>query len=62
MFYESFIPDPANQQPWVRDSASLPYIKSAGNTIRSVLETHMPSSLTNPQPAPAAPTEPPPPG
>ena len=62
MFYESFIPDPANQQPWVRDSASLPYIKSAGNTIRSVLETHMPSSLTNPQPAPAAPAEPPPPG
>jgi hypothetical protein len=26
-----------------------------------VLETHMPSSLTN-QPAPAAPAEPPPPG
>jgi membrane protein required for colicin V production len=62
MFYESFIPDPANQQPWVRDSASLPYIKSAGNTIRSVLETHMPSSLTNPQAAPPAPAEPPPPG
>ncbi|MCU0953166.1 MAG: CvpA family protein [Hyphomicrobium sp.] len=61
MFYESFIPDPANQQPWVRDSASLPYIKSTGNTIRSVLETHMPSSLTTPQPAPAAsPAEPPP--
>jgi membrane protein required for colicin V production len=60
MFYESFIPDPANQQPWVRESASLPYIKSTGNTIRSVLETHMPSSLTNPQPAPAPPAEPPP--
>lgn len=60
MFYESFIPDPANQVSWVRDSASLPYIKSTGNTIRSVLETHMPSSLTNPQPAPANPAEPPP--
>jgi membrane protein required for colicin V production len=60
MFYESFIPDPANQQPWVRNSASLPYIKATGDTIRSTLETHMPSSLTNPQPAPAAPVEPPP--
>ena len=60
MFYESFIPDPANQQPWVRDSASLPYIKSTGDSIRAMLETHMPSSLTNPQPAPANPAEPPP--
>lgn len=60
MFYESFIPDPNNQFPWVRESASLPYIKSTGDSIRAALETHMPSSLTNPQPAPATPVEPPP--
>jgi membrane protein required for colicin V production len=51
MFYESFIPDPASQFPWVRESKSLPYIKSTGDAIRATLETHMPSSLTNPAPA-----------
>jgi membrane protein required for colicin V production len=51
MFYESFIPDPNNQLPWVRESKSLPYIKSTGDSIRATLENHLPSSLTNPAPA-----------
>ncbi len=51
MFYESFFPDPQTQVPWVRDSKSLPYIKSTGDAIRATLETHMPSTLTNPAPA-----------
>jgi membrane protein required for colicin V production len=62
MFYESFIPEPANQQAWIRDAKSQPYLKSTGDAIRSTLETHMPSSLTNPAPAPASPPAEPPPG
>jgi membrane protein required for colicin V production len=62
MFYESFIPDRDNQQPWIRDAKSQPYLKSTGDAIRSTLETHMPSSLTNPAPAPANPPAEPPPG
>jgi membrane protein required for colicin V production len=62
MFYESFIPDRENQQPWIRDAKSQPYLKSTGDAIRSTLETHMPSSLTNPAPAPANPPAEPPPG
>lgn len=55
MFYESFIPDPQAQLPWVRDAKSLPYLKGTGDAIRGTLETHMPSSLTTPPPAePAA--------
>lgn len=57
MFYESFIPEPSAQYPWVRDSKSLPYIKGTGDTIRSQLETNLPSTITNPTP-----TEEPPPG
>lgn len=55
MFYASFVPDEQNHLPWVRDGISTPYIKSAGHSIRSVLETYMPTSLS----APAEPTEPP---
>ena len=60
MFYESFFPDEKTHLPWVRDSASLPYIKSAGNSIRTVLMQYVPSSLTSPpagdqQPAPGQP-------
>jgi membrane protein required for colicin V production len=54
MFYESFVTDEKAHFPWVRDAASLPYIKSAGNTIRTILVQYAPSSLTNPTaPAPA---------
>lgn len=48
MFYEAFFPEPEQQYPWVRDSASLPYIKATGNALRSMLETNLPSSLTAP--------------
>ena len=48
MFYEAFFPNPEQQYPWVRDSASLPYIKGTGDALRSMLETNLPSSLTAP--------------
>lgn len=46
MFYEAFFPDPKDHFPWVTEAKSLPYIKSTGDSIRSVLETHMPSALS----------------
>ncbi|MEE8296534.1 MAG: CvpA family protein [Hyphomicrobium sp.] len=46
MFYEAFFPNPEQQYPWVRDSASLPYVKATGDALRSMLETNLPSSLT----------------
>ena len=45
MFYESFVPDPNQQFPWVREASSLPYIKSTGNTFRTVLTRFVPGSL-----------------
>ncbi|HMN37853.1 MAG TPA: CvpA family protein [Hyphomicrobium sp.] len=51
MFYESFQPNEEAHFPWIRNAATLPYIKSTGNTIRSILVQYAPSSLTNP-PAP----------
>ena len=48
MFYETFFPNPEQQYPWVRDSASLPYIKATGDALRSMLETNLPSSITAP--------------
>ena len=36
MFYESFFPDEKTHFPWVRDSMSLPYIKSTGSTLRNL--------------------------
>ncbi len=48
MFYEHFFPDPNTHFPWVRDSASLPYIKSTGETFKTVLLEYMPSSLPEP--------------
>lgn len=48
MFYESFFPNEQEHYPWVRDAASLPYIKGAGNTIRGILVEYVPSSLTAP--------------
>jgi membrane protein required for colicin V production len=49
MFYEAFFPDPNNQFEWVRNARSLPYIKSAGNTFRSILVKVVPPSLTEPK-------------
>jgi membrane protein required for colicin V production len=48
MFYESFFPNEKEHFPWVQNAASLPYIKSTGNTIRSILVQYVPSSLTSP--------------
>ncbi len=48
MFYEAFFPKPEQQYPWVRDSASLPYVKATGDALRSILESNLPSSLTAP--------------
>jgi len=51
MLYEAFIVDPKKPESewvWVKNSQSLPLIKSAGNSIRGVLMRYMPSSLTSP--------------
>ncbi len=51
MLYEAFMVDPRNPNsawPWVRNSQSLPYIQSAGNSIKTVLIRIIPSSLTAP--------------
>ena len=57
MLYEAFMVDPKNPEsawPWVRNSQSLPYIQSAGNSIKTVLIRIIPSSLTAPtSPGPA---------
>jgi len=47
MFYEAFFPNPESQLDWVRQSRSLPYIKSAGNSFRNILVKVVPSSLTD---------------
>ena len=49
MFYEAFFPDPSNQFDWVKNARSLPYIKSAGNTFRTILVKVVPPSLTEPK-------------
>jgi membrane protein required for colicin V production len=48
MFYEAFFPDTKQHFPWVREAATLPYIKATGDALRGVLESHLPSSLTAP--------------
>ncbi len=49
MFYEAFYPEPAAQVDWVRNARSLPYIRSTGNTFKSILVKVVPSSLTEPK-------------
>ncbi len=48
MFYEAFFPDTTQHYPWVREAKSLPYIKGTGDSLRYMLESYMPSSLTAP--------------
>ena len=48
MFYEAAVPDPKQQFDWVRQSKSLPWIQSTGNSFASVLKRVVPSSLTQP--------------
>lgn len=49
MFYEAFYPEPAKQVDWVRQSMSLPYIRSTGNAFKTLLVRVVPSSLTEPK-------------
>jgi len=51
MFYAAFFPDEQSHFPWVRNALSAPYLKSTGNSIRSTLEAHVPSTLSQPQQA-----------
>jgi len=48
MFYESFVPDPRQQAPWVREAISLPYIKSTGDSFRVMLVRLVPPQLMGP--------------
>jgi membrane protein required for colicin V production len=45
MFYESFVDKPEQQYPWVRDAVSRPYIKSAGDSLKIMLQRMVPPSL-----------------
>jgi membrane protein required for colicin V production len=56
MFYQHFIPDESKHFDWVRNSQSLPYLKSTGQGLQSILVNYLPSSLTDPETPPAAPT------
>lgn len=38
MFYETFIPDPTKQLPWIRDAKSQPYLKELGTYLKTTLE------------------------
>lgn len=48
MFYEAFFPNPQEHPEWVREAATLPYIKGTGDSLRYLLETSMPTNLTIP--------------
>lgn len=48
MFGHAFVPDESQHYAWVRDAKSLPYLKSAGESLRNLLLQVMPSSLTSP--------------
>jgi membrane protein required for colicin V production len=57
MFYQHFIPDESKHYDWVRNSQSLPYLKSTGEGLQSLLVNYLPSSLTDPtSPEEQAPT------
>ena len=47
MFYAHFVPEPQHYA-WVRNSKSLPYIKSTGETFRTLLERYTPAPLISP--------------
>lgn len=50
MFYESYFSNPKDQYVWIREAKSLPYIRSTGNSFRSILVRVVPASLTDPKP------------
>ncbi len=47
MFYGHFVPE-QNQHEWVKKSLSLPYLRSAGNSIQALLTRYMPQNLGAP--------------
>jgi membrane protein required for colicin V production len=49
MFYEAFVDKPEQQYPWVRDAVSRPYIKSAGDSLRVILQRLVPPSMIGPE-------------
>ncbi|HUC46059.1 MAG TPA: CvpA family protein, partial [Hyphomicrobiaceae bacterium] len=49
MFYEAFVDKPEQQYSWVRDAVSRPYIKSAGDSLRVILQRLVPPSLMGPE-------------
>lgn len=55
MFYQHFIPDESKHFDWVREAKSLPYLKSTGESLKSILVDTLPSSLTDPGSEPATP-------
>lgn len=56
MFYLHFIPDETKHYDWVRNSVSLPYLRSTGESLQSVLVNFLPSAFTDPTAPAAAPT------
>ena len=48
MFYEQFVPETKQQVDWVRHSATAPYIKSAGDSLKVILMRMVPSQLSGP--------------
>jgi membrane protein required for colicin V production len=48
MLYESFFPDRNQQVPWVRNAVTLPYIKSTGQSLRTLLVRYLPEKIMNP--------------
>jgi membrane protein required for colicin V production len=49
MFYVSFVPDKAQQFPWVKNGVFTRVIADTGETFKSILVRYMPSSFGNPQ-------------
>jgi membrane protein required for colicin V production len=48
MFYEQFVPNERDQLPWVKEAVSRPYLKSAGDSVRTVLVRVLPSKGAEP--------------
>jgi len=49
MLYESMRPDRNNDPPWIRESLSLPYVKRAGDAMKSALMSFVPAANGKPQ-------------
>jgi membrane protein required for colicin V production len=49
MFYVSFVPEPTQQFPWVRNGMFTKVIADTGETFKAVLVRYMPSSFGEPK-------------